>query len=87
MKMTPKMKNDQKTPILDSVFKIVILGPFGILDLIFIYILTPNSLESVLKSSNCDLQDESYAIFEFLGGTGVVERSNILTKKIRNFFS
>ena len=60
MKMTPKMKNDQKTPILDSVFKIVILGPFGILDLIFIYILTPNSLESVLKSSNCDLQDESY---------------------------
>ena len=78
------MPKGLKTPVLDSVFKIVTLGPFGVLELISIYILTPNSLESVLKSSDCDLQDEFYAILEFLGGMEVVWESKF-EQQIRKF--
>ena len=78
--MTEQPKNSEKSPKwchFDPKYgcfwpKIGVFGKFFIFGAIFIYILIPNSLESVLKSSNCDLQDESYAIFKFLGGMGVV---------------
>ena len=63
MKMTPKMKNDQKAPILGQ--KHLNLGRIGaILDIWTHFSLTLNSLEIVPECSNEDLAFHKKTFFE-----------------------